>query len=120
MRPPARGAKEGAVTADVPLEVIGVLLWRGFAASWGGAVSFPFIHTRDMPFFRLSPMPANALRGGRGNHCRGRLFMGIAMIGTGYVGLGSAACFADFGHQVTLVAQDAARVARPARGEIPI
>ena len=32
--------------------------------------------------------------------------MRIAMIGTGYVGLVSGACFADFGHQVTCVGLD--------------
>ena len=37
--------------------------------------------------------------------------MRIAMIGTGYVGLVSGACFADFGHQVTCVDKDAAKIA---------
>src|ERR1700761_6439230 len=46
--------------------------------------------------------------------------MHIAMIGTGYVGLVSGACFADFGHQVTCVDKDAGRVAALNRGEIPI
>src|SRR5438309_5304848 len=46
--------------------------------------------------------------------------MRIAMIGTGYVGLVSGACFADFGHQVTCVDKDADKVAALTRGEIPI
>src|SRR5256885_5249833 len=46
--------------------------------------------------------------------------MRIAMIGTGYVGLISGACFADFGHQVTCVDKDADKVAALSRGEIPI
>jgi UDPglucose 6-dehydrogenase len=46
--------------------------------------------------------------------------MKIAMIGTGYVGLVSGACFADFGNQVTCVDKDAAKIAALARGEIPI
>jgi UDPglucose 6-dehydrogenase len=46
--------------------------------------------------------------------------MRVAMIGTGYVGLVSGACFADFGHQVICVDQDAAKVAALNRGEIPI
>src|SRR5215469_6896003 len=46
--------------------------------------------------------------------------MRIAMIGTGYVGLVSGACFADFGHDVTCVDKDADKIASLARGEVPI
>jgi UDPglucose 6-dehydrogenase len=46
--------------------------------------------------------------------------MRIAMIGTGYVGLVSGACFADFGHQVTCVDKDGDKIAALRRGEIPI
>src|SRR5882672_2888431 len=46
--------------------------------------------------------------------------MRIAMIGTGYVGLVSGACFADFGHQVTCVDKDGGKIAALRRGEIPI
>ena len=46
--------------------------------------------------------------------------MRIAMIGTGYVGLVSGACFADFGHQVTCVDKDGDKIASLRRGEIPI
>jgi UDPglucose 6-dehydrogenase len=46
--------------------------------------------------------------------------MHIAMIGTGYVGLVSGACFADFGHQVTCVDKDADKIAALRHGEIPI
>ena len=46
--------------------------------------------------------------------------MRIAMIGTGYVGLVSGACFADFGHQVTCVDKDASKIEALRRGEIPI
>jgi UDPglucose 6-dehydrogenase len=46
--------------------------------------------------------------------------MRIAMIGTGYVGLVSGACFADFGHHVTCVDKDAAKIAALGRNEIPI
>jgi hypothetical protein len=42
------------------------------------------------------------------------------MIGFGYVGLVSGACFADFGHQVTCVDKDAAKIARLCAGEIPL
>src|SRR6478736_5144417 len=47
-------------------------------------------------------------------------FMRIAMIGTGYVGLVSGACFADFGHDVTCVDKDEKKIAALHRGEIPI
>ena len=46
--------------------------------------------------------------------------MKIAMIGAGYVGLVSGACFADFGHDVVCVDIDEAKVAGLSRGEIPI
>ena len=36
--------------------------------------------------------------------------MRIAMIGTGYVGLVSGACFADFGHEVSCVDKDASKI----------
>ena len=42
------------------------------------------------------------------------------MIGTGYVGLVSGACFADFGHDVTCVDKDEEKIAALQRGEIPI
>jgi UDPglucose 6-dehydrogenase len=46
--------------------------------------------------------------------------MRVAMIGTGYVGLVSGACIAEFGHQVVCVDKDAKKIAALARGEIPI
>ena len=46
--------------------------------------------------------------------------MRVTMIGAGYVGLVSGACFADFGHQVICIDKDAAKVAALNRGEIPI
>src|ERR1700674_3904307 len=46
--------------------------------------------------------------------------MQVAMIGAGYVGLVSGACFADFGHTVTCVDKDAGRIARLRKGDIPI
>jgi UDPglucose 6-dehydrogenase len=46
--------------------------------------------------------------------------MRVTMIGAGYVGLVSGACFAGFGHHVTCVDKDAAKVAALNRGEIPI
>ena len=46
--------------------------------------------------------------------------MHIVMIGAGYVGLVSGACFADFGHVVTCVDKDSDRIAALLRGEMPI
>jgi UDPglucose 6-dehydrogenase len=42
------------------------------------------------------------------------------MIGTGYVGLVSGACFSEFGVSVTCVDKDADKIARLQRGEVPI
>jgi UDPglucose 6-dehydrogenase len=46
--------------------------------------------------------------------------MRVAMIGSGYVGLVSGACFADFGHSVTCIDKDADKIARLERGDMPI
>ncbi|MBL9098246.1 MAG: UDP-glucose/GDP-mannose dehydrogenase family protein [Alphaproteobacteria bacterium] len=46
--------------------------------------------------------------------------MRVAMIGTGYVGLVSGACFSNFGHHVVCVDKDASKIARLNKGEIPI
>jgi UDPglucose 6-dehydrogenase len=46
--------------------------------------------------------------------------MRVTMIGTGYVGLVSGACFADFGHDVICVDKDPSKIDRLNRGEIPI
>jgi UDPglucose 6-dehydrogenase len=46
--------------------------------------------------------------------------MRIVVVGTGYVGLVSGACFADFGHQVTCVDKDGTKIDSLKRGEIPI
>ncbi len=46
--------------------------------------------------------------------------MRIAMIGTGYVGLVSGACLADFGHEVACVDKDAAKIAGLEAGRMPI
>ena len=46
--------------------------------------------------------------------------MRVAMIGTGYVGLVSGACFSNFGHDVICVDKDESKIARLKRGEMPI
>jgi UDPglucose 6-dehydrogenase len=46
--------------------------------------------------------------------------MRITMIGSGYVGLVSGACFSDFGHDVTCVDKDEAKIAALNAGRVPI
>jgi UDPglucose 6-dehydrogenase len=46
--------------------------------------------------------------------------MRIAMIGTGYVGLVSGACFADFGHEVCCIDKDGGKIDGLNAGQMPI
>jgi len=47
-------------------------------------------------------------------------YMKIAMVGSGYVGLVSGACFADFGHDVVCIDRDEAKIERLRGGMMPI
>ena len=46
--------------------------------------------------------------------------MKIAMVGSGYVGLVSGACFADFGHDVVCIDKDESKIERLRSGAMPI
>ncbi len=46
--------------------------------------------------------------------------MDIAIVGSGYVGLVAAACFAELGHKVTCVDNDQRKIAALVRGDVPI
>jgi UDPglucose 6-dehydrogenase len=46
--------------------------------------------------------------------------MRIAMVGSGYVGLVSGACLADFGHEVCCIDKDAAKIEPLRKGKMPI
>ncbi|MEM1196686.1 MAG: UDP-glucose/GDP-mannose dehydrogenase family protein [Pseudomonadota bacterium] len=46
--------------------------------------------------------------------------MKIAMVGSGYVGLVSGACFADFGHEVVCIDKDESKIASLRQGVMPI
>src|SRR3974390_2740332 len=46
--------------------------------------------------------------------------MRVTMIGTGYVGLVSGACFAAFGNQVVWLQKDAAKIDQLSQGKCPI
>src|SRR5687767_2103541 len=46
--------------------------------------------------------------------------MRVTMIGSGYVGLVSGACFADFGHEVVCVDKDQSKIAALLEGRMPI
>ncbi|MCH9023388.1 MAG: UDP-glucose 6-dehydrogenase, partial [Planctomycetes bacterium] len=46
--------------------------------------------------------------------------MKLTIIGSGYVGLTTGACFAEVGHEVLCVDNDEKKIARLLKGDIPI
>jgi UDPglucose 6-dehydrogenase len=46
--------------------------------------------------------------------------MKIAIVGSGYVGLVTGTCLADFGHSVVCVDRDGTKIANLNKGQIPI
>src|SRR5437764_14149328 len=46
--------------------------------------------------------------------------MDLAIVGSGYVGLVTGACFADVGHNVICVDNDAQKISQLQAGEVPI
>jgi len=59
-------------------------------------------------------------QGGAADQSQTGSLMHIAMIGAGYVGLVSGACFSDFGHHVVCVDSDEQKIAALNNGEMPI
>ncbi|HXU99238.1 MAG TPA: UDP-glucose/GDP-mannose dehydrogenase family protein [Caulobacteraceae bacterium] len=59
-------------------------------------------------------------RRGAIDRARGAAQFKVALLGTGYVGLVTGACFADFGHKVTCVDKDADKIERLKAGVMPI
>src|SRR3978361_1527939 len=66
--------------------------------------------------WHLGANVANSTATGRGSGGS----MRVAVIGSGYVGLVSGACFADFGHVVCCIDKDASKIDALNRGENPI
>src|SRR3954464_8588348 len=89
-----------------------------------GVVSAPFTHSMKgaskprQPDRSLLKTRRPAVGAGFLNHVSH--LMRVAMSETGYVGLVSGACFADFGHHVTCVEKDAGKIAALHAGEMPI
>src|SRR2546430_7005597 len=87
-------------------------MWRNYHSENDLAWRKPKKHGRNL-LHRLGLVWLGCAKTGGG-------FMRVAVIGTGYVGLVSGVCLADFGHQVTCIDKEADKIAALCRGEIPI
>src|SRR5690606_33741229 len=80
--------------------------------------------TQRNPYSAPQPgFPVDSLRfGGRETRALADegAFMRVAIVGSGYVGLVSGACLADFGHEVRCIDSDAAKIEALTEGRIPI
>ena len=80
--------------------------------------------TRNLPSSSTAPTAARKRHSGSrpddgGGLSAPRSGMRIAVVGAGYVGLVSAACLAELGHQVTAIDNDPARVSALSSGQVP-
>jgi UDP-glucose 6-dehydrogenase len=67
----------------------------------------------------MFPLP-NACSAAVTGIVRGEKGMRMAVVGSGYVGLAAAACFAELGHTIISVDDDAAKVSLLNAGDLPI
>src|SRR5690348_2287631 len=93
-----------------------------------GTITFPARHGPNsgetgipwLPTSRERPVLATAVRPGQTAAVQKVLPMRIAMVGTGYVGLVSAACLSEFGHHVVCIDSDVTKISNLNAGQVPI
>src|SRR6185295_18768465 len=81
-------------------------------SGFSGSIPYPYTFVAR-PRHRCYTRPRAILVTG------GKRTMHISVIGTGYVGLVTGACFSEFGVNVTCMDTDATRVARLEKGDVP-
>ena len=85
-----------------------------------GVVAFRFCRGSLLDLTYASSRISRSRSGSQIRLTMGDMYMRIAIVGAGYVGLVSGACLADLGHDVTCIDKDKSKIAALRRGETPI